>query len=93
MIYLLLITIVLLIYIAFFTPEIREQRNIRRVQKIFNRPHPSPKEFDINDPRNETHPDEVVSYRGGISHRKLAVMLYKMEQESLEGDVDKTNNA
>ncbi|MCB9806176.1 hypothetical protein H6775_03415 [Candidatus Nomurabacteria bacterium] len=88
MIYLLLIIIIiLLLYIAFFTPEKRERRNIRRVQKIFNTPLPEPPLFKIGDPRNETHPDETVTYEypsgeKGISNRKLATIIYKMEEKN-----------
>ena len=81
MTYLLLVIILLLIYIAFFTPEKINQREIKRVQKVFNAPVKKPTNFDINDPRNESHPDEMVSFKQGLTHRKLAVMLYKLEKE------------
>ncbi len=89
MYFLLLIIILLLVYIAFFTPERRREREIRRVQKIFNTPLPEPPLFKIDDPRNETHPDEMVSYefadgKKGLSHRKLAAMIYQMEQKLKE---------
>ncbi len=92
MVYLLLIIIiVLLTYIAFFTPERRHQREIRRVQKIFNTRGPQTPLFKIDDPRNETHPDEMVIYeymsgKKGMSHRKLAVMTYRMEENLKSSD-------
>ena len=89
MTYLLLIIIAILIYIAFFTPEKREKRAIRRVQKIFNTQIPPPPTFDINDPRNKTHPDETVIYSKGLGNRKLAVLLNKMEHPSSEGSTKK----
>ena len=87
MYFLVVVIILLLIYIAFFTPERRREREVKRVQKIFNTPLPEPPLFKINDPRNKTHPDEIVSYefadgKKGKIHRKLAGMTYQMEQES-----------
>ncbi len=84
---LLLVIIGLLAYIAFFTPEKRQQRDIKRIQKNFNHPMPELPLFKIDDPRNETHPDELVMYKNengekGMSHRKLAGMIYKMEKEN-----------
>jgi hypothetical protein len=86
MYYLLSIIIILLVYVAFFTPERRRERGIKRVQRIFNTPLPEPPLFKIDDPRNETHPDEMVAYqfsdgKRGMSHRKLAVMNYKMKED------------
>ena len=82
MTYLLLIIIALLIYIAFFTPKKREQRDIRRVQKLFNTKLPIPKQFDVNDPRNKTHPEETVTYRDGLASRKLAMLLEDAEHRT-----------
>ncbi len=82
MIYLLLVIIALLIYIAFFTPEKRKQREIRRVQKVFNATLPAPEQFNINDPRNKTHPEEMVAYRDGLASRKLAMLLDEMEKQT-----------
>lgn len=81
MYYLLLVIIALLIYIAFFTPEKRRQREIRRVQKIFNATPPTPEQFNVNDPRNKTHPEELVTYRDGLASRKLALLLDEMDQQ------------
>ncbi len=83
--FLIIIIIILLTYIAFFTPERRREREIKRVQRIFNTPLPEPPLFKIDDPRNKTHSDEMVTYefsdgKRGMSHRKLAVMTYKMEE-------------
>ena len=77
--------ILLLVYIIFFAPEKRREREVGRVQKIFNNPVPEPPLFKIDDPRNETHPDEMVickfsDGKRGMSHRKLAVMTYQMEE-------------
>lgn len=82
--YLLLVITALLIYIAFFTPEKRRQREIRRVQKVFNTTHPTPEQFNVNDPRNKTHPEELVTYRDGLATRKLAVLLDEMERSKPE---------
>lgn len=75
MIYLLLtVIIVLLIYIAFFTPERREQREMRRAQRVFNTPlHPKAIEFMEDDERNESHPDEVVKLGFVYTTRKEAM--------------------
>jgi NADH:ubiquinone oxidoreductase subunit 3 (subunit A) len=91
MIYLLIIIIILLGYIAFFTPERRREREIKRVQKIFNNSAPELPFFKIDDPRNETYPDEMVRYESangerGISHRKLAVMFYRIEEKLKNSD-------
>lgn len=84
MTFLLLVIIVLLIYIAFFTQEQRDKRVIRRVQKLFNTYIAPPPTFDIKDPRNKTHPDETVRYSKGLGTRRLAVLLYEMEHPSFE---------
>jgi flagellar basal body-associated protein FliL len=75
MIYLLLtVVIVLLAYIAFFTPERREQREVRRAQKMFNTPlYPKAVEFMTNDQRNKFHPDEVVKLGFVYTTRKEAM--------------------
>lgn len=81
MIYLLLVVIILLlIYVAFFTPEKRRQREINSFKKIFNTPLPEPPKFNINDPRNNSHPEEIVRYKNGLSNRKFAVLLYNIEK-------------
>ncbi len=42
-------------------------------------------EFRMDDPRNETHPEEMVKIKnGGLSTRKLAVLLYKMGKQADE---------
>jgi len=87
---LLLVITCLLTYIAFFTSDKRRSREIKRVQKIFNHTRPEPSYFKINDTRNETHPDEMVTYeyangKKGLSHRKLATMIYNMERENKTG--------
>ncbi len=62
MIYLLLLIIIaLLTYNAFFTSEKIEQREIKRMQKLFNTPlYPNAVKFIANDERNNLYPDEIV---------------------------------
>lgn len=63
MIYSLIIIIILLIYIAFFTPEKRQQREIKRVQRLFNTPlYPNAEEFSPQDDRNDSNPNEIVKF-------------------------------
>lgn len=75
MLYLLLtIVIVLLTYIALFTPEKRAKRGIKQVQKAFNTPlYPKAVEFMANDERNRSHPDEVVKLGWIYTTRKDAM--------------------
>ncbi len=79
MIYLLIIIIVLLTYIAFFTPERRQQREIKRVQKIFNTPlYPNAKEFSSLDERNKSKPNEIVKF--GIMHMTRKEAQFKIDE-------------
>jgi len=71
----------LLIYISFFTSEKRNQRRVKRIQKLFNTQLQEPTNFEIDDPRNDSHPEEMVCYNDGLTHRKLAVLLYQSENE------------
>ena len=59
---------------------------MRRVQKVFNTPVEKPVEFNIDDPRNQSHPEEMVCFKEGLTHRRLAVMLYKLEKELKENN-------
>jgi hypothetical protein len=72
--FLLLIIIGLIAYNSFFTLEKREQRHIRRAQKIFNTPlYPNAVEFVENDERNDLYADEIVKLGMRYITRKEAV--------------------
>lgn len=86
--YLLLVVIILLLsYNAFFTPERRREREIKRVQKIFNTPI-SHELFDIDDPRNKTNPDDFVLYEGNEINRSFALISYESKKKELEAKME-----
>jgi len=84
---LLLIGIIsVLIYIAFFTPERRRQREIKQIQKVFNTPlYPDAVEFLESDERNISHPDEVVKIKFAYATRGEAMAkLNELREKFLE---------
>ncbi len=92
MYFLLIVIILFLLYIAFFTPERRREREIRRVQKIFNTPI-SHELFDIDDPKNTTNSDDFVLYEGNVLSRNFALMSYESKKKLLEAKVNNKRNS
>ena len=83
MLYLLLIIVIILLLIivyrgrdkgAYFRNLLERNAKLNPLQ-----------EFKVDDPRNETHPEEMVKTKNGdLSTRKLAVLLYKMGKQADE---------
>lgn len=86
--YLLLVVIILLLsYIAFFAPERRRDREVRRIQKLFNT-RIKHELFDIDDPMNKTNSDGFVLYNGNVLSRNLALISYELKKKELEDKVE-----
>lgn len=92
MYFLLVVIILLLSYIAFFTPERRRDREIRRIQKLFNT-RITHELFDIDDPMNKTNSDGFVLYNGNVLSRNLALISYELKKKELEDKVENEKNS
>lgn len=80
MLYILLIIIIGLLIKLIYFPRDKGAEAQAYWNKLFSRKIHIP-DYKNNDPRNETHPEEMVRMKdGSLSHRKLAGMIEAMEE-------------
>jgi hypothetical protein len=91
MLYVLLIIIIGLLIKLIYFPRDKGVEAQAHWNKLFSRKVHIP-EYRKGDPRNETHPEEMVKMKdGSLSHRKLAMLLEATEEKTptvddLDGD-------